>query len=166
MPSISKPTTKVEPFNLSADTRGAKKAELWAKKVEDELKEQRKKAVFKAHSSNVLYQAPFVPKKSLKQNTIFDEFNLNSEKRAEERAAYEMHKREREIQDEELILQRQAEKEEEERQNIAMLRKQLVHKANPIRTYKPVAITSSDKQLTIPESPSWHAAKDRKVLRI
>lgn len=135
-------------------------------KVEEDLLDQRKKIVFKAHSSNVLYQAPFVPKKSLKPSTVFDEFNLHSERRAEERAIYETHKKEKEMQDEQLILQREAEREEEERRNLALLRKQLVHKANPIRTYKEVNITGSDKPLTNPESPSWNFKEKSKMFRI
>lgn len=137
---------------------------LWFQ-VEEELNEQRKRVVFKAHSSNVLYQAPFVPKKSLKPNTNFEEFNLNSERRAEERAIYEMKKKEKEMLDEELLAQREAEEEEEERRNVAMLRKQLVHKANPIRTYKHVNIGGSEKPLTQPESPAWNS-REKKVLRI
>ena len=121
--------------------------------------------VFKAHSSNVLYQAPFVPKKSVRPNTTFEEFNLNSERRAQERAIYEMNKREKELQDEQLLLQREAEREEEEQRNIAMLRKQLVHKANPIRTYKQVAIAGSDKPLTLPESPAWNT-RDKRNMRV
>lgn len=31
---MSKPNTKFEPFNLQTENRGARKAELWAKKVE------------------------------------------------------------------------------------------------------------------------------------
>lgn len=78
---------------------------------------------------------------------------------------YEMHKKEREMEDQELILQRQAEKEEEERENIAMLRKEMVHKANPIRNYKVVPILPSDRVLTKPESPAWHT-RNRKTMRI
>ncbi|KAK3741679.1 hypothetical protein QZH41_000797 [Actinostola sp. cb2023] len=159
------PNTKFEPFNLTTDNRGVHKAEQWVKKVEEELQEQRKKAVFKAHSSNVLYQPPFVPKKSLKSNTVFEEFNLNSERRAQDRAVYEMNKREKEMEDEQLILQREAEREEEERKNIEMLRKQLVHKANPIRNYKQVSIMASDRPLTQPESPIWNT-REKKSMRI
>jgi targeting protein for Xklp2 len=134
-------------------------------KVQEDLQEERKKVVFKAHSSNVLYQAPFVPKKSLKPNTIFDEFPLSSERRAQDRAVYEMNKKEREMEDLEVQRLREIEREEEEQRNIAMLRKQLVHKSNPIRSYKQVDIMPSKKALTQPESPAWNT-RERKKMRI
>ena len=96
---------------------------------------------------------------------MFEEFNLNSERRAQDRAVYEMNKREKEMEDEQLILQREAEREEEERKNIEMLRKQLVHKANPIRNYKQVSIMASDRPLTQPESPIWNT-REKKSMRI
>jgi targeting protein for Xklp2 len=42
----------------------------------------------------------------------------------------------------------------EEMEEIARLRKEAVHKANPIRRYKPLKILSSDKPLTDPHSPA------------
>lgn len=132
-------------------------------KVQEDLQEERKKVVFKAHSSNVLYQAPFVPKKSLKPNTIFEEFDLNSERRGQERAAYEMNKKEKEMENLELQHLRDLEREEEEKKNIAMLRKQLVHKSNPIRSYKQVEILPSNRPLTHPESPAWNTRETKKM---
>jgi len=45
-------------------------------------------------------------------------------------------------------------------EEIAKLRKEAVHKANPIRRYKPLKMMSSDKPLTDPHSPAFtHRSK-------
>jgi len=43
----------------------------------------------------------------------------------------------------------------EEMEEVARLRKEAVHKANPVRRYKPTNIMTSDKLLTDPHSPSF-----------
>ena len=43
----------------------------------------------------------------------------------------------------------------EEMEEVKRLRKEAVHKANPIRRYKPPNIMSSDKLLIDPHSPSF-----------
>lgn len=88
---------------------------------------------------------------------------MNSDKRAKEREIYEMHKAERELEEEEIRMQLQKEKEEEEKINLKILRKQLVHKPNPIRKYRSVEIKHSDKELTNPQSPDWQSKKRRKL---
>lgn len=56
----------------------------------------------------------------------------------------------------ELARQRQKEmEEEEERREIQRLRKETVHKAQPIRNYKPVEITICSKPPTEPVSPKF-----------
>jgi hypothetical protein len=52
-------------------------------------------------------------------------------------------------------LQRDEEQEREEMEEGARLRKEAVHKAHPIRRYKPISLMSSDKLLTDPLSPSF-----------
>ena len=122
------------------------------------------KRVFKARPTNVLYNDPFIPDKSIvKPSTIFEEFTMNSDKRAKEREIYEMHKAERELEEEEIRMQLQKEREEEEKINLKILRKQLVHKPNPIRKYRSVEIKHSDKELTNPQSPDWQSKKRRKL---
>ena len=123
------------------------------------------KAVFKAHPSNIIYNAPFVPKKSLKPCTEFEEFNLNTEKRREAREIYEMAKKEQTIAAEAEALQREKEREEEERLNLIQLRKQLVHKPNPIRKFKALKVQPSQQPLTVPESPDW-SERGRKKMRL
>ena len=122
------------------------------------------KRVFKARPTNVLYNAPFVPDKSTsKPNTKIEEFSMNCDKRAKEREEYEMHKTEREIEEEEARRQLEKEREEEERIFIKQLRKQLVHKPNPIRKYRTLEIKQSEKELTDPHSPEWQSKKRRKL---
>ncbi|KAJ7374600.1 hypothetical protein OS493_004938 [Desmophyllum pertusum] len=122
------------------------------------------KRVFKARSTNVLYNAPFVPDKSIaKPNTKIEEFTMNSNKRAQEREIYEMHKTERELEEEEARRQLEKEREEEEKVGIRNLRKQLVHKSNPIRKYRSVEIKQSERELTDPRSPEWQSKKRRKL---
>ena len=122
------------------------------------------KRAFKARSTNVLYNAPFVPDKSAaKPNTKIEEFSMNSEKRAKEREIYEMHKTERELEEEAVRKQLEEEREEEEKMNLKNLRRQLVHKPNPIRKYRALEIKQSDRELTNPKSPEWQSKKRRKL---
>lgn len=164
LPSSTKSLTEPVPFNLSTENRGAVKAEKWGQKLQQEIDDGRMKRVFKARPTNVLYNDPFVPDKSIvKPSTIIEEFTMNSDKRAKEREIYEMHKAERELEEEEIRMQLQKEREEEEKINLKILRKQLVHKPNPIRKYRSVEIKHSDKELTNPQSPEWQSKKRRKL---
>ena len=88
---------------------------------------------------------------------------MNCDKRAKEREIYEMHKTERELEEEEARRQLEKEREEEEKIYIKNLRKQLVHKPNPIRKYRSVEIKQSEKELTEPRSPEWQSKKRRKL---
>lgn len=164
LPSSTKSLTEPVPFNLSTENRGATKAEKWGQKLQQEIEDGRMKRVFKARPTNVLYNDPFVPDKSIvKPSTIIEEFTMNSDKRAKEREIYEMHKAERELEEEDIRRQLQKEKDEEEKINLKILRKQLVHKPNPIRKYRSVEIKHSDKELTNPQSPEWQSKKRRKL---
>ncbi|KAJ2111662.1 Protein tpx2, partial [Coemansia sp. RSA 353] len=42
-----------------------------------------------------------------------------------------------------------------EEEEIKRLRKILVHKAQPVRQYKPLIIKPSDRALTVPKTPLW-----------
>lgn len=164
LPSSTKCLTEPVPFNLSTENRGAVKAEKWGQKLQQEIEGERMKRVFKARSTNVIYNAPFVPDKSTaKPNTKIEEFSMNSEKRAKEREIYEMHKTERELEEEAMRKQLEKEREEEERMNLKNLRRQLVHKPNPIRKYRALEIKQSDRELTNPKSPEWQSKKRRKL---
>jgi targeting protein for Xklp2 len=56
-------------------------------------------------------------------------------------------------------LQRDEKLEKEAIEEVARLRKQSVHKANPVRRYKPTHVLGSDKLLTDPHSPSFMSRK-------
>lgn len=45
--------------------------------------------------------------------------------------------------------------EEQQKEELARLRKELVHKANPIRKYAAVEVKSSELPLTVPVSPKF-----------
>ena len=47
-------------------------------------------------------------------------------------------------------------KRREEEEEVAQLRRQAVHKAKPVRHYKPVEVLPSDKPLTQPVPPTFH----------
>ena len=91
------------------------------------------------------------------------EFALNTNHRAERREELEVSKKEREQVDEELRREREAEREREEQEAIALLRKQLVHKAQPIHRYKNVKVKPSEKPLTEAHSPAWSEMKRRRI---
>ncbi|NXV90937.1 TPX2B protein, partial [Calonectris borealis] len=154
--------TQPEPFNLQIDERGAAKLQSWKQQLEDDLKRQKEAACFKARPNTVVYQEPFVPKKenkllseSLSGSVVPESFELATEKRAKERQEFE--KRLADIEairerHQEQVRQRQEAREKEE---VAKLRQELVHKANPIRKYRSVEVKPSDQPLTMPKSPNF-----------
>ncbi|KAF1405834.1 Targeting protein for Xklp2-B, partial [Spheniscus humboldti] len=154
--------TQPEPFNLQIDERGAAKLQSWKQQLKEDMKRQKDAACFKARPNTVVYQEPFVPKKenkllseSLSGSIVPESFELATEKRAKERQEFE--KRLADIEairerHQEQVRQRQEEREKEE---VAKLRQELVHKANPIRKYRSVEVKPSDQPLTIPKSPSF-----------
>ncbi|NXQ93802.1 TPX2B protein, partial [Sagittarius serpentarius] len=154
--------TQPEPFNLQIDERGAAKLQSWKQQLKEDLKRQKEAACFKARPNTVVYQEPFVPKKenkllseSLSGFVVPENFELATEKRAKERQEFE--KRLADIEavrerHQEQIRQRQEEREKEE---VAKLRQELVHKANPIRKYRSVEVKPSDQPLTMPKSPNF-----------
>ncbi|KAI0221310.1 hypothetical protein LSAT2_027322 [Lamellibrachia satsuma] len=164
-PKVVRSATKVVPFELEVDLRGAKKAEEWTFKLEEELKQQRALANFKAHSSSVLHKAPFVPIKSDKPLTEVLDFELNTESRAERRAEWEQYQKERCDEADRHQEVRQARLEEEQREEAEQLRAETVFKHNEVRHYKPITIQPSDKPLTQPETPKFSARLNPKTLR-
>ncbi|XP_059683172.1 targeting protein for Xklp2 isoform X2 [Gavia stellata] len=147
--------TQPEPFNLQIDERGAAKLQSWKQQLKEDLKRQKEAACFKARPNTVVYQEPFVPKKENKLLSVPESFELATEKRAKERQEFE--KRLADIEairerHQEQVRQRQEEREKEE---VAKLRQELVHKANPIRKYRSVEVKPSDQPLTMPKSPNF-----------
>ncbi|NWI89659.1 TPX2 protein, partial [Pitta sordida] len=157
-----KTPTQPEPFHLQVDERGAAKLQSWKDQLKEDLKKQKEAACFKARPNTVVYQEPFVPKKehkllaeSLSGSVVPESFELATERRARERQEFEKRLAETEAmreQYQEQIRQRQEEREKEE---VAKLRQEMVHKANPVRKYRSVEVKPSDQPLTLPKSPKF-----------
>ncbi|XP_078092437.1 targeting protein for Xklp2 isoform X2 [Mustelus asterias] len=158
---VVKSPTKVQPFHLRLDERGAIRDQRWAQMMKEELRQQKEATCFKANPNAVIYREPFQPKKADRSliekfdSTVQEKFELATEKRAKERAEFEMRKVEKEVMREKLENQKQKEIEEHEREETARLRQELVHKANPVRHYRKVEIKPSEQQLTVPHTPNF-----------
>ncbi|KAJ2394561.1 hypothetical protein GGI23_004638 [Coemansia sp. RSA 2559] len=159
-PTPKKPKSKpsnlhTSPFNLLTETRG----EAYQRQLCERLKEletrQRERMLFKAQPIPPSLDHPFVPKQSAIPLTEIEEILLHTELRGEERREYDDDRRERERIREEVLARKRLEEERREDEEIKMLRKMLVHKAQPIRRYKALAIKPSDRQPTIPKTPQW-----------
>ncbi|NXX11959.1 TPX2B protein, partial [Podargus strigoides] len=154
--------TQPEPFNLQVDERGAAKLQSWKQQLEEDLKRQKEAACFKARPNTVVYQEPFVPKKdnkpcseSLSGSIVPESFELATEKRAKERQEFDKQVANRGALKERYREQVRQEQEEREKEEVAKLRQELVHKANPIRKYRSVEVKPSDQPLTMPKSPNF-----------
>lgn len=157
-----KSTTQAEPFCLETDKRGALKAQTWKHQLEEELKQQKEAACFKARPNTITSQEPFVPKKekrsvaeSLSGSLVQEPFQLATEKRAKERQELEKRMAEVEAQKAQQLEEARQQEEEQQKEELSRLRKELVHKANPIRKYQSVEVKSSDQPLTVPVSPKF-----------
>ncbi|XP_037667879.1 targeting protein for Xklp2 isoform X2 [Choloepus didactylus] len=159
---VVKNVTQIEPFSLETDKRGAMKAQTWKYQLEEELKQQKEAACFKARPNTVICQEPFVPKKEKKTvaeglsgSLVQEPFQLATEKRAKERQELEKRMAEVEAQKVQQLEEARQQEEEQKKEELARLRKELVHKANPIRKYQGVEVKSSDQPLTVPVSPKF-----------
>ncbi|XP_029417632.1 targeting protein for Xklp2 isoform X2 [Nannospalax galili] len=150
-----KNVTQAEPFSLETDKRGAQKAEIRKHQLEEELKQQKEATCFKARPNTVIFQEPFIPKKEKKSVAVQEPFQLATEKRAKERQELEKRMAEMEVWKMQHLEEVRQQEEEQEKEELAKLRKELVHKANPIRKYSAVEVKSSDQPLTVPVSPKF-----------
>ncbi|XP_078274805.1 targeting protein for Xklp2 [Rhinoraja longicauda] len=158
---VMKPGTKVEPFHLRIEERGAIKEKEWSQKMKEELRKQKEAACFKASLNSVANREPFLAKKANQSLTerfpsiAQEKFDLATEKRAKERMDFEMRKADKEAMREKLEQVKKKEVEELEKDETARVRQELVHKANPVRHYKTVDIKPSDKPLTVAHTPHF-----------
>ncbi|XP_063003519.1 targeting protein for Xklp2 [Elgaria multicarinata webbii] len=150
-----KSATKPEPFQLAIDARGALKHEMWQQQLKEEMKRQKEAASFKAQPSTVVHQEPFVPRKDSKLLAAPDIFELATERRARERREFENRLAELEAEKVRLEEATRLAEEERARAELATLREELVHKANPIRKYSNVELKPSEQSLTVPKSPNF-----------
>uniref|UniRef100_A0A4W3JBJ4 TPX2 microtubule nucleation factor n=1 Tax=Callorhinchus milii TaxID=7868 RepID=A0A4W3JBJ4_CALMI len=152
---VVKSPTKLQPFHLRIEERGVVRAERWTQMMKEELRQQKEAACFKANPSSAIYREPFVPKKAERSLTVQESFELATEKRAKERMEFEKYKADKEVMREQAEQEKQNRKEEQERKEIAQLRHDQIHKANPVRHYKKVEIQPSEQQLTVPTTPNF-----------
>ncbi|MEQ2235396.1 hypothetical protein ILYODFUR_001961 [Ilyodon furcidens] len=162
LPEKKKPEpTKPEPFRLQMDERGAAKHRQWEEMVKEVQKQQEEAAIFKARPNTVTHKEPFRPKKEnrmaldVNSSTVVEPFELATERRAREWQEYEHLIAEKEALRARLEVEQRLEEEQRQREEIARLRQEQVHKAQPIRQYKPVAVKKSEVPLTVPESPNF-----------
>ncbi|GFS62832.1 TPX2 domain-containing protein [Trichonephila clavipes] len=116
-------------------------------------------ASFKAQPATVLKKEPFVPEKPPKQSIEIEEFHLFTDKRASERLRLKQIKDAEEREKEKALQIQKALEEEQERLELKKLRAEIVHKANPVRQFKPVEIKPSAIPLTKPISPEFETDK-------
>ncbi|XP_011471283.1 targeting protein for Xklp2 isoform X2 [Oryzias latipes] len=153
--------TKPEPFKLLIDERGAVKSSRWEQMVKEEQKHQEGAAAFKARPNTVIHKEPFRPKKESRptldvhSSTVVETFELATERRAKEWQEYERTVSEKEALRARMEVEQRREEEQRIKEEIAMLRQEQVHKAQPIRQYKPVTVKKSEIPLTVPESPNF-----------
>ncbi|XP_041859073.1 targeting protein for Xklp2 isoform X2 [Melanotaenia boesemani] len=147
--------TKPEPFRLLIDERGAVKNSCWEQMVKEEQKHQEEAAVFKARPNTVVHKEPFRPKKESRSAVVVEAFELATERRAREWQEYERMVSEKEALRARMEVEQRREEEQKVKEEIARLRQEQVHKAQPVRHYKPVAVKKSEVPLTVPESPNF-----------
>jgi len=147
--------TDIAPFKLATDERGTIKEEKWQSQLMQERENVKEMSKFKAKPCKVIHQDGFKVKPTPKPLTEVSEFKLNTEERSRKRESYEMMKKEMQRVKEDEIQQSLKEKEMQDAKEIALLRKQAVHKANPIRHFDDFEIRPSDRPLTIPETPKF-----------
>jgi len=147
------PPTQIAPFQLKIEERVETRLNKWQEDIKKELDDQRKAANFKANEPKVLHQAPFVPKPSDRQLSEISNFTLHSDRRAVERQAYEKERLKKELDIEQAKREKEERKKREQAEEVTKLRRQAVHKAQPIKGYKALQIKPSEKPLTRPTSP-------------
>ncbi|XP_016891109.1 targeting protein for Xklp2 isoform X1 [Cynoglossus semilaevis] len=154
--------TKPEPFRLLLDERGAVRNSRWEQMLKEEQKHQEEVATFKARPNTVTHKEPFQPKKGERSSlavsnssTAVEAFELSTERRARERQEYEKLASEKEALRALMEEEKKREDERQEKEDISRMRQEQVHKAQPIRHYKPVAVKKSELPLTVPHSPNF-----------
>ena len=121
--------------------------------VTAENEEHSRAKEFKASENKSLYVKPFLPQKSIKPLTEANSIKLHTEVRTEQRSKFEALLKEKEEERSIEEAKRQALREAEEARDIKLLRRSLVHKAQPIHQYSSIQIQPSNKQITCPKSP-------------
>jgi len=162
IPCVEKvPLTKPEPFRFQIDERLENRLIKWQANLEKEFDDQRKATIFKASEPKVLSMAPFEPKPSDTPLSEVSNFILHSDRRAEERKAFDLKVKQKEAEIVGAKRELEERKKREEIEEISKLRKESVHKAQPVRNFKPMEVKPSEKDLTFPCSPKFISGSTR-----
>jgi len=156
--------TRPQPFDLEIEKRVGERLTKWEEAVEEDLKRQREAANFRAKPAAILEREPFRPKHSDKSLACPDDFQLHSDRRAAERQHFDEKMRQREAEQEAMKKRVEQLREMEREEEVRQMRRDAVHKAQPIKQYKPIHIVPSDRPITDARSPNWshkHKAKDQ-----
>jgi len=87
--------------------------------------------------------------------TEIRDVQLNTDRRAESRLEWEKWKHEKETDAAVERCARERQRRDAEAEELAQARAQAVHKAQPVRRYRPMDIHPSSQILTMPESPAF-----------
>eukprot|EP00042_Codosiga_hollandica_P053946 m.719074 g.719074 ORF g.719074 m.719074 type:complete len:545 (-) comp58810_c0_seq16:3597-5231(-) len=163
LPSVAPlPITVPEPFELRSEELHEQYQQVWQEKLEDMI-EQEDYMRNKFHAEPVKACEPFQPKKSSRPLTEVNEFALSSDTRGRQRQEFDRMQKEKETEALRLEQERKEIARIRELAEIALLRKQIVHKARPVPKFKPMQVAPSKKVLTQPQTPT--VAKRRSALR-
>jgi len=152
--------TRPQPFDFEIEKRVGERLTKWEEAVEQDLKRQRDAANFRAKPAAILEREPFRPKPCEKSLLVSDEVQLHSDRRAAERQQFDEKVRQREAEQDALKKRMEQLREVERDEEINRLRREAVHKAQPIKQYKPIHIVPSEKPITDARSPNWSKRKN------
>eukprot|EP01104_Vermistella_antarctica_P000579 TRINITY_DN10731_c0_g1_i1.p1 TRINITY_DN10731_c0_g1~~TRINITY_DN10731_c0_g1_i1.p1 ORF type:complete len:889 (+),score=198.21 TRINITY_DN10731_c0_g1_i1:272-2938(+) len=140
-----------QPFKMHVDRRKEPQAQQFRENENEKQVQAKKGHTFRAKQYH--QKVPFVPSRSNKALTVVSDFQLNSDRRATDRQAFDdmMFQKDREAANAKKQLELQH-KEHEERE-IREMRRKMVHRPMPVRHYRPIAIEPSSQPLTEPMSP-------------
>lgn len=127
--------------------------------LKQEEEEEKLKREFKAQPADVVKKQPFQPISGLLPPTHISNVKLNTDARAEEREVQQYWKQLKEKEAEEERLEAERQKKIIEDREVRALRKQIVHKAQPVPHYKPLEIKKSTLPLTEPQTPNLQVKK-------
>jgi len=147
--------TRPQPFDFEIEKRVGERLTKWEEAVEQDLQRQREAANFRAKPAAILEREPFKPKPCEKSLLVSDDFQLHSDRRAAERQQFDEKIRQREAEQDALKKRMEQLREVEREEEISRLRREAVHKAQPIKQYKPIHIVPSEKPITDARSPNW-----------
>jgi len=148
------PATKPQPFQHNIEERVEPRLARWTESIEQQFQQEQNDKEFKANKALVLQKKPFIPEPSSKPLAEVQNVILHSEERAMQRENWTMSKADNEAKLQAAMRERDVRRKLEEEKQVAKMRKETVHKAQPIRSYREVTAMEA-KPLTKPESPAF-----------